>query len=857
MAHLICFRALGGLELTRSSQPVPLRRRQKLALFAVLALSRSSFRNRDSLQAMFWPEGDPDRARKSLNTAIHMLRETLGTEAIISRHDNEIGVADDVVWCDVRAFDAAIAAGDLVHALDLYAGELMEGFFVPGTPGFEHWLDAERERLRRAAHRAAWQLAEQAEQTRDLDNAANWARRAVGIASDDEPGVRHSIGLLDRAGDRMGAIQMYERFAQHLKEEYSTKPAPETRRLVAGILARDKPHALTELPRERLIEPADRPRMQPVEVDEPATAVGATAAGPRENEAPADPPARVNADQSPLPDAVISAAARAHRHLASRQVQGRLAVVAAVVIVVAGLGLTLRSRTGEWSSGERRIEAQPMPDPNSRPRIIISQFETPPADPELLSLATAITGALSQQLTNVSAIEVVTEDAYVGAMSSPSRPEVRTTAAPFFIVRGSMLKFQEFLGVSIELIDQSSGRVLRSARIDRSAADVFGLIDEVARQVGILLRRTLGREVQLRRWQAGTRSVRALELLQRAEVDRRRAKAFEENGIAVAAWQLARADSLLALAEREDPRWLDPIVGRARVARDAAWLYFLPPLHDIANARDWIENGIAHADRALARDTAHAVGLELRGTLYYWSSFMAAPGGVDATAMLVRAENDLRRALSADMERVRAWSILSAILYARGDFAGAYATAEEAYRADTYLEARDEIFIRLALTAHEIGSDSLAWEWCSAVISGGAGKPVSGYCRLHLLAWSDERYLRPPLDPWAIVAEIADVPVAQAMRPHFEMLAATVLARRGLADSARAVAARAARGHPDDELQLFEAGARVALGEADSAAALLRRYVAAEPARRHGIIHSRRFNALDSLLEPIRPNARR
>lgn len=191
MTDLIVFRALGKLELTRGSMPVPLlRRRQKLALFTVLALSRSSFRSRDSLQDMFWPETDQDRARRSLNTAVHVLREALGADVILSRGDDEIGVASDLVWCDVRSFDEALAAGDLAQAMDVYAGDLMEGFFIAGAPGFERWLDGERDRRRRAAHGAAWQCAERAEQARDLDEAAKWARRAVEVLFDDEPGLR-------------------------------------------------------------------------------------------------------------------------------------------------------------------------------------------------------------------------------------------------------------------------------------------------------------------------------------------------------------------------------------------------------------------------------------------------------------------------------------------------------------------------------------------------------------------------------------------------------------------------------------------------------------------------------------------
>lgn len=840
MADRICLRALGRLELTRGSITIPLlQRRRRFALFAFLALARPPLRCRDSLHAMFWPESDHHRARKALNGAIYALRQELGDDVLVSRGDDEIGVAADIVWCDARAFDEAIEEGDLARGLDLYAGDLMAGFFVPGTYGFEHWLDSERDRLRRAAYDAAWQCAERAEQSGSLDEAVRWARRAVEMMLDDERGVRRSMSLLDRVGDRRGAIQMYEHFAQQLKEEFGTKPAPETRRLIATILARDEPRALRDLSDERWTESANS-RVQPAT---PETTVAA--ALPSKLESPVNPSEGLTAESTPLRETLTPAARAPKRRVAPRRVSSLFAVAAALVIIA-----------GVWSAQRLSIEVPRGSDSRGAARLVISRFEPLSVDSELALLASAITVALTQQLAEVSGITVVTEDAYARSTSAQAGRPVSTATPPFFLVRGSVLPSQTLVRVGVDLIDARSGSVLRSTRIDRPAGDTLQLIDEVAQQVAGLLRIELGREIRLRRWRAAAGSARALELLHRAEIDRRRAQTLREQGdAAVAALHLARADSLLASAERQDPGWVDLTIWRAQVASDAAWLYSLAPLHDTALANEWLEAGITHADRAVARSTLDGAALELRGMLHYWSSFMSALDDVGAAASLRRAERDLRSALALDAERARAWSVLSAILYARGDFASTYAAAQRAYRADAYLEARDDVLIRLAVTAHEIGRDSLAWEWCSIITADGAARPISAYCRLHLLAWGDERFVRSPPDPWAIVAELADLPVASAMGPHFEMLAATVLARQGLVDSARAVVARATRGYPDSELLIFEASARVATGETDSAAALLRRYVAEAPARRHGITRSRRFLALDSLLDVGRPTA--
>src|SRR5207247_3927586 len=82
--------------------------------------------------------------------AVHFLRRTLGAEAIVSRADEELGVNQEMVWCDAIAFEAALDAGKAAEALELYRGALLEGFHVSdAAPEFGRWLDDERARLSR------------------------------------------------------------------------------------------------------------------------------------------------------------------------------------------------------------------------------------------------------------------------------------------------------------------------------------------------------------------------------------------------------------------------------------------------------------------------------------------------------------------------------------------------------------------------------------------------------------------------------------------------------------------------------------------------------------------------------------
>jgi len=81
--------------------------------------------------------------------ALHFLRSALGPEILENRGDEELGVRPGSLWCDAAAFQAAVEAGQLQDALDLYRNDLLPGFFVAEAPEFERWVELERERLRR------------------------------------------------------------------------------------------------------------------------------------------------------------------------------------------------------------------------------------------------------------------------------------------------------------------------------------------------------------------------------------------------------------------------------------------------------------------------------------------------------------------------------------------------------------------------------------------------------------------------------------------------------------------------------------------------------------------------------------
>ena len=76
---------------------------------------------------------------------------------------------------------------------------------------------------------------------RDDENfttAVSSARRAVELSDGDERVLRELLELLDRLGDRSGAVRAYDEFVRRLADEFGAMPSPETVAVIDQIRAR-------------------------------------------------------------------------------------------------------------------------------------------------------------------------------------------------------------------------------------------------------------------------------------------------------------------------------------------------------------------------------------------------------------------------------------------------------------------------------------------------------------------------------------------------------------------------------------------------------------------------------------------
>jgi DNA-binding SARP family transcriptional activator len=239
MIHL---RLLGPLSLSAadgSEVRAVITQPKRLALLSYLAAAgEGSFKRRDALLALFWPESNERQARLALRQALYHLRNALGPEVITNRGDDELAIEPGTLLCDAREFQRLLHEGELDGALELYRGDFLEGFSIAGiSVELEEWLEAERATLRAMAAEAAATLAERTADSGELATAVLWARRGLSLSPGDESMLRRLLTLLKLRGDRGGALRTAEHFARRIRDELGTTLSSETQQVIADLRA--------------------------------------------------------------------------------------------------------------------------------------------------------------------------------------------------------------------------------------------------------------------------------------------------------------------------------------------------------------------------------------------------------------------------------------------------------------------------------------------------------------------------------------------------------------------------------------------------------------------------------------------
>ena len=415
------------------------------------------------------------------------------------------------------------------------------------------------------------------------------------------------------------------------------------------------------------------------------------------------------------------------------------------------------------------------------------------------------------------------------------------------VVTGTVTHARDRLRVTVRLVDGRTKVQLRSQTIDRPWSDLLAVRDSIVEDVAAMLRESLGREVRLLRVHEGSTDATAWREVEQAEPLPDLAAARIRQGEQGEAWRILNvADSLLGSAAERDPRWLEPVVARARLSITGAVLRwdqversgrsddFLkagsPARHAVIAE---ISRGIGFADAGLAAHPGAPAALEVRGRLRYflWSYF----GSGAADSLLRLSEQDLRSALQADSSRPVAWYTLSDLYRRAGRLGDADDAARRALDADAYFEEAPRVMGELFFSALALEHWDDAREWCARGARRFPGRPNFVDCRLRILGWSGRGDAEVD-SAWREHARADRLDSSAVLVADRHLMVAAVLARSGLGDSARAVvrATRASAADPYVLVDMSYAQAYVSLllGDREEALRLLGAYLAGNPQER-------------------------
>jgi len=519
------------------------------------------------------------------------------------------------------------------------------------------------------------------------------------------------------------------------------------------------------------------------------------------------------------PPHTASVLQRARRRPAGWWRRVAMAATGVAVVGVAALALVVLAP-------RRPRPAAGGPDPHD---VAVLYFEDRSRDSAFSYVAEGLTEGLIDELSRVPGLHVISRNGVAPFRHGTARPDsVARVLSVGTLVAGSVEPVRDELQVQVRLVEGATGVDFDRASVQMPTAQLLRARDSVVGEVARMLRERLGQELQVRQVRETAPSPDAWAVLLKGEHLRKLAEdRIAQGDLPGALAGLRSADSVLGAAEAGHRGWAAPIVLRGQIAYRRSRL--VSGQDSVLAA---IQVAVAAANRALAIDPNDARALEVRGTAQYWHYVLdVTPNPEDAAALLQAAQRDLESAVKLDPGLASAHATLSHLYYNQpGGIVSALLEARLAYTADAFLSTAPEVLWRLYLGSYDLEQLTQARTWCEEGARRFPGDYRFAECRLWVLTMPG---VAPSVsDAWRLVDETARLapPTRREYQHHRAlMIAGAVLARAGLADSARAVLLRAraaADVDPRQELPYVECYARIVLGDSAEVVALLRKLVA-------------------------------
>jgi len=233
---MIRFQTLGTLEVTLDGAEAPseLLWKKNVALLLYVARAPKRRCTREQLIGLLWPDKDDAAARQSVREALRMVRQYVGDERFKSTAD-VIQLLDGAVELDTDQLETLMQQRDWAHATSLINGKFLEGFKIPDASGFEDWLTIERSHWTGRSLDALLHHAEERLDAGDELGADTPLRKARDIDPLSQRALRAMLRRHAAAGDRTGALRVFDEFLDGAKRDGTPVLDAETKALVERL----------------------------------------------------------------------------------------------------------------------------------------------------------------------------------------------------------------------------------------------------------------------------------------------------------------------------------------------------------------------------------------------------------------------------------------------------------------------------------------------------------------------------------------------------------------------------------------------------------------------------------------------
>jgi TolB-like protein/DNA-binding SARP family transcriptional activator/Tfp pilus assembly protein PilF len=450
--------------------------RRRIALLAILAVAEDRGVSRDKILGLLWPEHDTERARNLLNVAVYALRKALGDEAIISDSDG-LRLNSRVVQSDIAAFEEAVNRDDAVEAVALHTAPFLDGFFIADAPGFERWVERERDRLGRLYCGLTETMAEQSEREGDFDRSAEWWKRRSAYDPYDSRVTLRLIHALDASGNTASALQQAQLHERVLKQDFGVEPSADLKTAIEALRNR------RDVTRENGVV---RP-----ETAQPPLRTYTEAQGQSSVPATAGPSLKTTEELLRTPHS-------------NRQLRKTTMWFSALLVIAAAGGLAFAS-----ARNKKESPASPPAQPPAR-SIAVLPFTNMSPGPNEEYFADGLAEELISTLSHVSSLNVASRTSAF-AFKGQNR-DIRSIGKVLnvrTVLEGSVRKVGNRVRVTAQLINSADGFHLWSETFEREGTDIFAIQADLALRIANALEAKLTPEERKRITRAPTENPQA------------------------------------------------------------------------------------------------------------------------------------------------------------------------------------------------------------------------------------------------------------------------------------------------------------------------------------------------------------